>query len=60
MGKKNRQNSKAVEHVIPAKDKRAERRVQDILRRPHDVDEDWDDLDLTPITHRFKKSQKLE
>lgn len=59
MSEKNRRSAKAVEHVIPAKDKRADRKIQDLLRRPH-LDEDWDDFDMAPREHRFKKSQKLD
>ena len=55
-----RRSGKAVEHIVPPKDKRAERKVRDILRRPHDIDEDWDELDLTPGVHRYKKHQPLD
>lgn len=60
MAEKNKRSSKNTERVLPSKDKRAERKVQDFLRRPHDIDEDWDDYDLVPMKIKFKKSQKLD
>lgn len=58
---KNRRDALHTDHFVSGKDKRAERRTTDILRRPHDVNEDiWDDYELGPREHRFRKNQKLE
>lgn len=59
MSEKNKRPGKTVEHIIPATDKRAERKAKELLKRPHDIDEDWDDYDLTP-EHCFKKSHRME
>lgn len=57
---KNRREGLHTDHFVSGKDKRAERRSQDLLRRAHDPNEDWDEYDLPPAEQRFRRNQKLD
>lgn len=60
MSENNRRSGKTVDHFIAPSDKRAERHLKDVLKRPHDTDEDWDEYDFTPREHRYKKNHRME
>lgn len=57
---KNRRDEFHTDHFVSGKDKRAERRAEALLRRAHDVDEDWDDFELGDKEHRFRRNQRLD
>lgn len=47
--------------VIPAKERRAQRKMKTLLKSPHNLrDQSWDDYDFSHREIRYNKGQKLE
>jgi len=58
---KNRRDGLHTDHFVSGKEKRAERRGLDLLRRAAELDEDeWDDVEFNNREQRFKRNQKLD
>ncbi|WEM34333.1 hypothetical protein [Xanthomonas phage X1] len=60
MSSKNRRDETNVDHFASSKDRRAERRSKDLLRRAHDVDEDWDEYELDSREIHRKRNQRMD
>lgn len=60
MNSKNRRDESKQDHFASSKDRRAERRSQDLLRRAHDVNEDWDEYELDSREIRHKRNQRMD